>query len=417
MNIILKSATIIDSESSFHRQKVDIKIVDGVISELGADLKNPEGFQEIILNDLHVSRGWFDGSVCFGEPGYEDSETIANGLLTAAKSGFTSIALQPNANPITDNQSQLHFVQSKSVGFATKLYPIGALTKESAGKELAEMYDMKKAGAIAFGDYARSIKNANLLKIALQYTQDFGGIVIAYSEDTDLKGKGVVHEGATSTRLGLKGIPALAEELQLARNLNLLAYTGGRLHIPTISSAKSVELIREAKKKGLNVTCSVTVHHLILTDEVLECFDSRFKVDPPLRTEKDRQTLLEGVKDGTIDMITSDHHPIDIEHKKIEFDYARSGTIGLESAFGALMTVLPLELIIEKLTAGRQIFGITTHDLAVGKPADISLFNPNNQSVFTVNHIVSKSSNSAFLGRPIRGNVYGIFNQNKLVLQ
>jgi dihydroorotase len=221
---------------------------------------------------------------------------------------------------------------------------------------MAELFDMKNAGAIAFGDYNRSLENANLLKIALQYTQDFDGLVIAFSQDEKIKGNGVANEGVISTRLGLKGIPNLAEELQVARNLFLLEYTGGKLHIPTISTAKSVALIQEAKAKGLNASCSVSVQNLVLTDVKLEEFDTRYKVSPPLRTEADRLALIEGVKNGTIDMITSDHNPIDIEHKKMDFDTAKSGTIGLESAFGALLTVLTVATVIDKLTAARSIW-------------------------------------------------------------
>jgi dihydroorotase len=216
--------------------------------------------------------------------------------------------------------------------------------------------------------------------------------------------------------LGLKGIPNLAEELQIARNLFLLEYTGGKLHIPTITTAKSVALIKEAKAKGLEVTCSVTVHHLVLTDEKLENFDTRFKISPPLRTETDRVALLAGILDNTIDMITSDHNPIDIEHKKMEFDLAKNGTIGLESAFGALMTVLPLDKIIEKLTAGKTTFGIEKQTISEGQKANISLFNPEGQSIFTSKNILSKSKNSAFLGTELKGKVIGIFNNGKLVL-
>ena len=216
--------------------------------------------------------------------------------------------------------------------------------------------------------------------------------------------------------MGLKGIPNLAEELQIARNLFLLEYTGGKLHIPTISTAKSVELIKKAKVKGLNVSCSVAVHHLVLTDEKLEDFDTRHKVSPPLRTEVDRKALIEAVLDGTIDMITSDHNPIDIEHKKMEFDAAKNGTIGLESAFGSLMTVLPLEIIIEKLTAGKTTFGIENTIITEGVKANLSLFSPEGNTTFTKKSILSKSKNSAFLGTEMQGNVFGIVNQDLLIL-
>ena len=416
MNTIIRDAKIIDSESPFHNQTVDILIVDGSIKKIGTSLPNTENTTEVKLDNLHVSQGWFDSSVSLGEPGFEERETIANGLDVAARSGFTAIALQPNSYPIMDNQSQINFVKSKANGYATQLFPIGALTKGSDGKDMTELFDMKNAGAVAFGDYNKSLDNANLLKIALQYVQDFDGLVIAFAEDSNIKGSGVANEGIVSTRLGLKGIPNLAEELQIARNFFLLEYTGGKLHIPTISTAKSVQLIKDAKAKGLNVTCSVAVHHLALTDSTLEGFDTRYKVSPPLRTEIDRKALLAGILDNTIDMITSDHNPIDIEHKKMEFDLAKNGTIGLESAFGALLTVLPLEKVIEKLTAGKATFGIESQTIAEGSKANITLFNPDGKSKFVKENILSKSKNSAFLGIEIKGKAYGIYNQGKLVL-
>jgi dihydroorotase len=416
MKIIIREAKIIDPKSPFHNKTSDILIVDGFIKKIGTALSNSENADEVKLPNLHVSQGWFDSSVSLGEPGFEDRETISNGLEVAAKSGFTAIALQPNANPIIDNQSQVNFVKSKANGFATQLYPIGALTKESEGKDMAELFDMKKAGAVAFGDYNKSLDNANLLKIALQYVQDFDGLVIAFAQDDKIKGNGVANEGIVSTRLGLKGIPNLAEELQIARNLFLLEYTGGKLHIPTISTAKSVALIKDAKAKGLNVSCSVSVHHLTLNDSILEEFDTRYKVSPPIRTETDRLALIEGVLDGTINMITSDHNPMDIEHKKMEFDNAKNGTIGLESAFGALTNVLPLEAIIDKLTAGKTIFGIENQTIEEGAKASITLFNPDEKSVFTEQYILSKSKNSAFLGMEMKGKAYGIVNQNQLIL-
>ncbi|MGQ2984105.1 dihydroorotase [Flavobacterium sp.] len=415
MNLIFKNATIIDKNSPFHNKQVDIIVENGIIKQIGNNI-TAEGFETVELDNLHISKGWFDSSVSLGEPGYEDRETLANGLDTAAKSGFTDIALQPNNNPIAERQGDIAFLVNRSAGHATNLHPIGALTKGSEGKDMAELFDMKNAGAVAFGDHNKAIADANILKIALQYVQDFNGLVIAYSQDDKIKGRGVVHEGVISTRLGLKGIPALAEELQIARNLFLLEYTGGKMHIPTISTGRSVQLIREGKAKGLNVTCSVAVHHLVLTDEVLCDFDTRYKVAPPLRPEAERELLIEGVLDGTIDLITSDHNPLDIENKKLEFDLAKDGTIGLESAFGALMTVLPLEVIVEKLTAGKIIFGSDSHDIEEGSTAGFTLFTPTGDRKFTKKDILSKSKNSAFLGRTMKGKAYGIYNNGKLIL-
>jgi dihydroorotase len=416
MKFILREAKIIDSNSPFHNTTVDILVEDGFIKKIATSLPNSDKTEEVKLDNLHVSQGWFDSSVSLGEPGYEERETIANGLTVAAKSGFTAIALQPNSFPIIDNQSQVNFVQNKAIGSATELFPIGALTKGSEGKDMAELFDMTKCGAVAFGDYNKSQDNANLLKIALQYVQDFDGLIIAFPQDEKIKGQGVVNEGVVSTRLGLKGIPNLAEELQIARNLFLLEYTGGKLHIPTISTAKSVQLIKDAKAKGLQVSCSVAVHHLVLTDEQLEGFDTRFKVSPPLRTEIDRKALLAGVLDNTIDIITSDHNPMDIEHKKMEFDMAKNGTIGLESAFVALMTVLPLEKVIAKLTLGKVVFGIENTPITEGAKANMSLFTPEGKGIFTKAAILSKCKNSAFLGTETKGKVYGIVNKGKLIL-
>ncbi len=416
MKILIKEAKIIDTKSFYNNKIVDVKINNGIIEEIGENLSFSNDYKQVSYKNLHVSQGWFDSSVSFGEPGFEERETITNGLDVAAKSGFTAIALQPNSFPIIDNQSQIQFVKQKAINTATSLYPIGALTKNSEGNDLAELFDMKNSGAIAFGDYNKNTSNSNLLKIALQYVQDFDGLVLSFCQDEKIKGNGVANEGIVSTQLGLKGIPNLAEELNVARNLFLLEYTGGKLHIPTISTSKSVDLIKEAKAKGLNVTCSVAVHNLVLTDDKLEHFDTRFKVSPPLRTEEDRKSLLAGILDNTIDTITSDHNPIDIEHKKMEFDLAKNGTIGLESAFSALMTVLPLEKIIEKLTSGKSIFNIEESEIKVGNVANISLFSTNEDWTFTKENILSKSKNSAFLGAKMKGKVIGIYNNSKLIL-
>ncbi len=412
MNLIIRQARIIEPGNPLHDSVVDIEISAGKIRNIGTGIKNENNVNEIRIDDLHISQGWFDSSVSFGEPGFEERETIENGLTAAASGGFTAVAVQPNTFPVTDNQSQVKFIKSKSA--AVDVYPVGALTKNSDGKDLAELYDMKTAGAIAFGDYNRNLANSNLMKIALQYVQDFEGLLIAFSEDAELKGSGVVNEGIVSTKLGLKGIPTLAESVQVARNISLLEYTGGKIHFPTISCAESVALIKDAKQRGVNVSCSVSVHHLVLTEEVLAGFDTRFKVSPPLRSEADRKALIKGVKEGTIDMITSDHNPIDIENKKMEFDHAKVGTIGLESAFGALMTVLPVELIVQKLTAGRQRFGIEMPSIKENSEANLTLFTTNDQWKFGPQDIRSKSKNSAFMEVGMRGRVKGIYNNGQL---
>lgn len=416
MNVLLKSATIIDPKSDFHNQTVDILIEKGVITEISSTLKNTKNVREIDLDNLHVSQGWFDSSVSFGEPGYEERETLDNGLKTAALSGFTAVALNANTYPVIDCNSDVSFLKSKTEKHAVNLFPIGALTKESKGVDLAELYDMKNAGAIAFGDYERPIENPNLLKIALQYASNFDGLVLSFPQENKISGKGVMNEELTSTSIGLKGNPNMAEELQIVRDLFILEYTEGKLHIPTISTAKSVALIREAKQKKLNVSCSVAIHNLVLTDEALTSFNTNFKVLPPLRTQEDINALRDGLKDGTIDMITSDHNPIDIEHKKIEFDLAKYGTLGLESAFGILNSHFSTKKTIDYLTKGKSRFGIDSQSVSIGNKADLSLFNPKGKQKFTKDNILSTSKNAIFLDCETKGKVYGIIANNKLIL-
>ena len=416
MNALLKSATIVDSKSDFHNQTLDILIENGSITKISKRISNPNHYQEIKLDNLHVSQGWFDSSVSFGEPGFEDRETISNGLNVAAKSGFTAVAMNANTYPVLDTNADIAFVLSKATNHAVDLKPIGALTSKSSGVDLAELYDMKNAGAVAFYDYQKPISNPNLLKIALLYACNFDGLVISYPQDGAITGKGVMNEGINSTRLGLKGNPSLAEELQVTRDLFLLEYTDGKLHIPTISTAKSVDLIRQAKAKKLDVSCSVAIHNLCFTDDKLADFDTNYKVLPPLRTEKDREALIEGLKDGTIDMVTTDHNPIDVEHKKVEFDHAKYGSIGLESAFGALQTIFSTKKAIGLLTKGKSRFGIEDSIITEGAKANLSLFNPDIKYTFGEADIISTSKNSAFVGAELKGKPYGVIANNKIEL-
>ncbi|WNW02774.1 dihydroorotase [Tenacibaculum sp. HL-MS23] len=417
MTTLLKSATIIDASSPYHQQTKDILITDGIITKINDTITSKKEYQVLKLDNLHVSTGWFDTSVSFGEPGYEERETVKHGLLVAAKSGFTAVAVNPNTNPVIDNKSAVEFLINKANGFATNLYPIGTLTQQSKGVEMAELYDMQQSGAIAFGDYNKPIANDNLLKVALLYTQNFNGLAMSFPKNNSIAGEGVVNEGKNSTLLGLKGIPALAEELQISRDLFLLEYTGGKLHIPTISTKKSVQLIKDAKKKGLDVTCSVAVHNLFLTDDELHDFDGNKKVNPPLRALNDTKALIKGLKDGTIDMITSDHNPIDIEHKKVEFSAAKDGTIGLESAFGVLNSVLDLETIVNCLSNNpKERFGIERSVIKENEKANLSIFNPDGSYTFSEENIISTSKNSIFLDKELKGKVYGIYNNNQLIL-
>jgi len=346
MNVLIKSATILDKNSDFHNKTQDILVENGFITKISNKLQNPNKYPVLVLENLHVSNGWFDSSVSFGEPGFEERETISNGLEVAASSGFTDISLNSNTFPVIDSHSDISFIISKSKDTLTKLHPIGALTSESKGIDLADIFDMKLAGSIAFGDYKKPIKNPNLLKIALQYASNFDGVVHSFPLEEKVAKNGVMNENISSTKLGLKGIPELAEALQVVRDLDILEYTGGKLHIPTISTAKSVELIRRAKAKGLDVSCSVAIHNLIFKDSDIKNYNTNFKVIPPLRTQNAINALIEGLKDGSIDMVTSDHNPIAIEDKKVEFDYAAFGTIGLESAFGAFSPIKCVPLLV-----------------------------------------------------------------------
>ncbi|GGG42816.1 dihydroorotase [Christiangramia forsetii] len=416
MKLLLKSVTILDEKSTHHTKKLDIFIDKGIIKKIGKNLKE-KADKVIEIKNLHVSKGWFDSSVNFGEPGYEERETIANGLDVAGKSGFSSVALNPYTNPILDHSGSIAAVKAKALNHPVYLHPIGALTKNSEGVDLAELLDMKEAGAISFGDYKAPLRNPNLLKIALQYAQNFDALVQSFPQENRIAGNGLVNENKNSTSLGLKGIPNLAEELQITRDLYLLEYTGGKLHIPTISTEKSVQLIKEAKKKGLDVSCSVAIHNLILDDDELKEFDGNSKVLPPLRTKKDKKALIKGIKDGTIDMVTSDHNPIDIEHKKVEFDNALNGSIGLESAFGALCTLFDTEKAIQLLTNGKKRFNIPEYGIKEGETVELSLFVPGETYNFTQNDIISSSKNSIFLNKKLKGKPVGVITQKGFILK
>ena len=417
MNALIKSAKIIEASNPYHNKTVDILIENGLISKISPFIENSKNFDVLNLENLHISSGWFDSSVSFGEPGFEERETILQGLEVAAKSGFTAVAVNPNTHPVIDNVSGVSFLNSKSKNSATRLYPIGALTNKSKSEDLADLYDMYQAGAHVFYDYKVPVTNPNLLKIALQYVSSFDGLVCSFPQESKISGLGVVNEHINSTKLGLKGNPTLAETLQIARDIFILEYTGGKLHIPTISSQKSVELIKNAKENGLDVTCSVAIHHLFFTDDELADFNSNFKVLPPLRTKTDVEALISGVKDGVIDMVTTDHLPLNIEQKNLEFDYAAYGTIGLESAYGALQSIFSTPTCVDLLTKGKKRFRVAKTTIKEGELANISLFNPAKVYTFNETHILSKCKNAVFLNHQLKGIVYGIIANNKILLK
>ena len=415
MNTRIVQATLLDEHHELHGKKVDLRIENGTLTEIGTALSAKSDEETLEFENLMVSAGWFDSSVSMGEPGFEERETLKNGLEVAAKSGFTAVAVNPNTNPVADDSSVISFLKNKSAGHAVDLYPIGALTQNGEGIDLAELYDMQQAGAVAFGDYQHAVKNPNLLKLALQYTQGFDGLVLSFPQEDDLVIKGMANEGETAIKLGLKGIPALAEHLQIARDLYLLEYAGGKLHIPTISTAQSVALIKVAKEKGLDVSCSVAISNLFFTDDTLDDFDTRFKVLPPLRTDTDRKALIAGVEDGTIDMVTSDHNPLDIELKKLEFDHAKFGTIAQEATLGALLQLVSPEVAVKALTQGKSRFTGMTAQIKTGEAANLTLFSAEGSQIFTKEHIRSKSKNAAFLGAELKGKVYGIIANNQFI--
>ncbi len=416
MKILLKNATIIDPKGAFHLQELDVFIADGSIKTLGPSL-NIEADITVKKDNLHLSIGWFDSSVCFGEPGYEERETLDNGLRTAALSGFTAIALEPETQPTIDSQAAVVQLKNYRTDFPTEIHPIAAFTKGQKGELLTELYDLQKNGAIAFGDFLRPIRSPELLKTALRYAQRFDALICSNPQDSHIGKNGVAHEGNSSTQLGLPGIPSLNETLQINRDLQLLAYAGGRLHIPFVSTAEGVELIRAAKRKGLKVSCSVALANLCYTDTALFGFDTRFKLSPPLRTEKDRTTLKEGLLDGTIDMISSHHQPLNKELKHVEFEYATSGTIGLEATFGVLNTLFPTQRVIQFLTQGRSTFGLDKPTIEEGQTANLTLFTPSGAGKFQQKELLSSTQNCAFIDHNTQGKVYGSILKDKIALR
>ena len=415
MSIILKSAKVINAESKYNGTKQDILISEGKIVKIAKSIEI-DSAQVIKIENLHVSVGWLDSSVSFGEPGYEERETIEHGALVASKSGFTDVILNPNTDPVLDKQTDISFVKLKSKNSTCRIHPLGALSISSKSVDMAELFDMKNAGAVGFYDFKKPIKNSNLLKTSLLYSQSFDSLIMSFPLDESIAKNGKINEGVISLNYGIKGIPNFSEEVQINRDLQILEYTGGRLHIPTISTKKSVELIKNAKSKGLKVTCSVAIHNLIFNETKLKDFDTRFKVLPPLRSENDRLALIEAVDKGIIDLVTSDHTPIDVENKKTDIDNSKFGTIGLESFFGSLLTIFSLEKTIEILTRGKDIFKIEKTTLNEGSLAKLSLFTVSDEYEFSKENILSKSKNSAFLGLKMKGKPIGIINSEKICI-
>lgn len=417
MNLLIKQATIIDSTSAHNGRVVDILIEKGIITQIKKNIVLEKGIKTVEAEGLHVSAGWLDMQVNFCDPGYEHKETLDNGLRAASKGGFTGVALMSGTNPPLHNKGQIEYVVNRSKNNLVDVFPVGTLSHNQEGKDLSEMYDMQLSGAVAFSDYKKTTKDAGLIVRALQYSQNINSFIISHCDDKTISHDGLMNEGITSTKLGLKGMPALAEEIMLQRNIQILEYTGGKMHIPTISTKGSVELIKKAKAKKLNITCGVAAYNLLLDDTELEGFDTNYKVNPPLRTKEDIDALKKGIADGTIDVIVSDHNPQDIESKDLEFDLADNGMVGLESCFGvlnaALGSKLNLENIVDTLTKNpRTILGIAPISIKEGAEANLTLFNPTKKYVFEKSHLVSSNKNSGFIGKELKGEVIGVFNKN-----
>ena len=414
MNLLIKSATILDPGSAFHQQITDILIENGVITRIAEDI---EADAELVDGEgKYVSPGFFDLNCNIGELGLETKEDMHSGTRAAAAGGFTGIALMPNTTPPVHSKAEIEYLLNRAKNNLVDVYPLGTISHKRDGKDLAEMYDMYLSGARAFTDGNRPVQDAGLMERALLYAQGFDAMVFSYPEDTAIAGKAKVNEGEVSTLLGMKGIPSLAEELMIARDLYLAEYTVSKIHFSTVSTARSVELIREAKRKGLEVTCDVAAHHLVLTDEALMGFDSMYKVKPPLRTKDDVLALIEGLKDGTIDAIVSQHTPHEVEFKDVEFEVAEYGITGFQTALPlALRSGLPVEVLVEKLAINpREILGVAVPVIAEGERANLVLFDTETEWEYSNKNNRSKSVNSPFFGQQLKGKVQLTYNNKQL---
>ncbi len=414
MNLLITSATVIDPRSKHHQQVTDILIEDGVIKQIATGIKSSA--EVIDATGKYVSPGFFDLNCNIGELGLETKEDLQTGTQAAAAGGFTGLALMPNTQPPVHSKSEVEFILNKAKGNLVDIYPLGTISHKCEGKDMAEMFDMHQSGAKAFTDGKHPVQDAGLMERALLYAQGFDGLVFSYPEDKAIAGKAKVHEGEVSTLLGMKGIPALAEELMIARDLYLAEYTGSKIHFSTVSTRQSVDLIRQAKQKGLKVTCDVAAHHLVLTHDALVGFDSQYKVKPPLRTQDDVDALLTGLNDNTIDAIVSQHTPHEVEFKAVEFEVAEFGIIGLQTAFSLVLKAgLPVETIVNKLAiAPRNILNVEVPAITEGNKANLVILDTKQQWTFTKQNNLSKSYNSPFIDTQLTGKVLLTYNNNQL---
>ena len=414
-HILIKDARVIDLGGSFNGKKVSIRIQNGIITEIGKDLK-PNKANVWTEENLCVSPGWMDGQAHFRDPGEELKEGLLRGLKAASAGGFTDVAILPSTNPVIDNKASVAYLKSRSIegGAVTSVLPMGCISEHRKGAQLAEMLDMAEAGAIGFSD-DKPVERAGLIQMALEYLRPSGDVLVIQPMEKDINPGATMHEGAMSTALGLKGSPTEAETMRLKRDINILEYTGGRLHIPVVSSADSVKLIKEAKMKGLAITASTTPHHLMYTDEEIACFDGTFRVEPPLRAKADRKALRAALADGTIDGVCSDHRPENPENNDVEFVLSPNGIAGISSTFPALLTACEkadITRVIDAISnANRRIFNIPEVHIAEGAEAKITLFNPKGDYCCPG---ISAGVNNPWKDRDdLQGIVYGIVNGKK----
>ena len=417
MNLLIKNARIVDKNSIHNGKSGDILIENGIISKIGSRLKVPENTEVIEHENLHVSIGWFDFRVNTQDPGFEYKEDIPSLLNAAEKGGFTGVCTTASTLPPISSKSDVKYILNQAKGSPVEIFPCGTLSENMDGKNISEMYDMQQAGAVAFSDNKQSVEDSGLMARALLYAKNFNGLIMNFPLDKNMSQNAMVNESATTTKIGLKGAPTLAEELMVARDIYLAEYHNTKVHIGPISCKKSVELIREAKNKGLNISSEVAIHNLLFTDEDVFSFDTNFKVNPPYRSKEDRNALISAVVEGVIDIISSDHTPEDVEHKKLEFEHANYGIIGLQTLFSLANEIFEGELeladLIQKFSINpRTVLQLDIPKIEEGYKANLTLFNPDLKWTFAERENASKSNNSPFLGKDLKGKSLGIIRFN-----
>lgn len=414
MKWLLQQVKLYEPNHALHLQTCDVLIENGIIQAITSEVK-AEKATVVDGRNCWLSIGFMDIGVQIGEPGLEHREDLNTVTAAAAAGGYTAIAAFPNTLPVIQSKSGIQFLKNYSTQQLVDVLPIGAVTHKTEGEDLTEMYDMAQSGAVAFSDGGQAIQNAGVLLRAMQYVKAFQGIIIHHPNEQHIAGEGQIHEGSVSTQLGLKGIPSLAEELMLQRDIELLDYANTRLHVYMVSTTESVSILKRAKERGLKITASTSPLHLTTTHEALSEFNAQLKVLPPLREEKDRVALLNGIEQGVIDCITSAHVPLEQEKKFLEFSYADFGAIGLETALSICLQVLSPEQLITILAyQNRKALKQTIPTIAVGEVANITLFDPELEWTVTESSLHSKSKNTPFLGKQLKGKVQLTMNRGKV---